>query len=311
MVKAASKIASKGGRIAGSGAGGFLTGIFSSPAGLGAIGIATLLVIIFIFKDRIAGAIGGFGENFGKIELPEINIPNPFENFELPKFEIPELPKFEIPELPKFEIPELPKFEIPPLFGGGIIRPPPQDLPPDVENTGLLEDPTICACGSTITQDIQGDVSQVCKDCAPLPALEGGIGDPNFLEFLGLTPAQAFALQSQGRIDVPANDPTGLGGGQSFIGGTTTFGDSSNIIDTLTEVLNIFPNLTASQAANALFANPDLTANEFAQITPIQPSISSAGGDPEQIINNASGGFSGLTPEQIAFILTGGNISNF
>jgi len=116
---------------------------------------------------------------------------------------------------------------------------------------------------------------------------------------------------NQTGFDVPFNDPTNLGGGLSFIGGTTTFGDETNVIDTLSEVLAIFPDLTASQAANALFANPNLTGNEFAQITPFQPSISSAGIDPEQIINNASGGFSGLTPEQIAFILTGGNIQNF
>jgi len=128
----------------------------------------------------------------------------------------------------------------------------------------------------------------------------------------GLTPAQQFVNQNnQQGLVVPFNDPLGLGGGISFAGGTTTFGDANNIIDTLSEVLGIFPNLTASQAANALFANPNLTGNEFAAITPIQPSISSAGIDPEQIINNASGGFSGLTPEQIAFILTGGNIQNF
>jgi len=112
-------------------------------------------------------------------------------------------------------------------------------------------------------------------------------------------------------FDVPAEDPLGIGGGGSFIGGTTTFGDETNIIDTLSEVLAIFPNLTASQAADALAENQGLTGNEFAQINPDIINISSAGIDPEQIINNASGGFSGLTPQQIAFILTGGNIQNF
>jgi len=66
-----------------------------------------------------------------------------------------------------------------------------------------------------------------------------------------------------------------LGGGPSFIGGTTTFGD--NIVDTLSEVLAIFPELTASQARDALEEFSGLTGNEFAQINPDIINIVGAG----------------------------------
>jgi len=132
----------------------------------------------------------------------------------------------------------------------------------------------------------------------------------------GLTPAQEFALgkglspEQEAQIIVPTENVNVIGGGVSFIGGTTTFGSGTNLVDTLTEVLNLFPGLTASQAANALNEFPGLTPNEFRLINPIVPSISSAGVDPEQIFLNSSGGLSGLTPEQI-FKKLFGNIQNF
>jgi len=109
-------------------------------------------------------------------------------------------------------------------------------------------------------------------------------------------------------------DPTnilGFGGG-TFEGGLTTFGD--NIVDTFGEVLNIFPDLRASQISNLLEEFQGLTSSEFARIVnPLDSitSLSSAGGDPDQILRNSSGDFSGLTPEQISQLLTGGNINNF
>jgi len=117
-------------------------------------------------------------------------------------------------------------------------------------------------------------------------------------------------VEQIGGLDVPTENINQIGGGVSFIGGTTTFGTGVNLVDTLTEVLNLFPGLTASQAANALNEFPGLTPNEFRLINPIIPSISSAGVDPEQIFNNSSGGLSGLTPEQI-FKKLFGNIQNF
>jgi len=160
---------------------------------------------------------------------------------------------------------------------------------------------------SAISNIAFGDFSALAALIVSIQSLASEQQDPTTQPMQELLPLDNMGIG----FDVPFNDPTGLAGGGSFIGGTTTFGDQTNIIDTLSEVLGIFPNLTASQAANALFANPDLTANQFAQITPIQPSISSAGGDPEQIFNNTSDpSLSGLTPEQI-FQKLFGNITNF
>ena len=111
-------------------------------------------------------------------------------------------------------------------------------------------------------------------------------------------------------VIVPPGDEFGIGGGTGFIGGVTTFGD--NLVDTISEVLQAFPGLTASQGANLLADNPGLTQSQFMFIDPLgSSSLSSSGEDPNQTINNSSGGFTGLTPEQIAQLLTGGNISNF
>jgi len=318
-------------------AGSFLGGLANNPA---IVIIALVLGGLFIFRDRISSAIGGIGESFGNIDitLPEINLPE----INFPDFPEINFPDFNFPDFAglfsgfQSQLDDLTSsiagLTVP--FGEGTVTIPPDTMvDPD---TGIVtsETPPIGTGGGATESeldfaqqraaafdtlfdlDIQGFSGQQLQQAiSAIP-----LGDFAALNAL-IVSLQSLASEQQGGgggldnmgigFDVPINDPTGLGGGQSFIGGTTTFGDQTNIIDTLSEVLNIFPNLTASQAANALFSNPDLTANEFAQITPIQPSISSAGGDPEQIINNASGGFSGLTPEQIANILTGGNISNF
>jgi len=331
MVSRAERVASAGSRTVGRGAGAGVGTALSSPFGLGLLGVGAIIILLVIFRKDIGKFFEGlkFPElpSFPDIKFPDINFP-----------EFPKLPDINFPEFPA--LPELPDFSglfegfqqqqtnflqgITDLFGGGAI-PKPTKM---VEDTGLLsqEDALACKCGSTITQDAFGNVQQLCKICmgkpdeqlpSQDPALNvpltegfvGGIGG-GLLDFLGLTPAQEFA-QSKGGFDVPFNDPLGIGGGGSFIGGTTTFGDDSNIVDTLSEVLNIFPNLTASQAADALAQNVGLTPNQFAQTDPDIINISSAGIDPEQIFNQASGGFSGLTPEQIANILTGGNIQNF
>jgi len=283
-------------------AGSFLGGLANNPA---IVIIALVLGGLFIFKDRISEAFGSLGGSLGNIE---INLPD------LPEINLPELPKIDLPELPDFQglfdsfQKQFEDFKFPTIPNPFVTDiPQPQKM---VEDTGLI-DFSKCQCGATISQDAFGNVFSECKKCASGGGdFVGGIGDPNFLAFLGLTPAQQFAAE-KGGFNVPANDPFGIGGGVSFMGGTTTFGDSGDIVDTLSEVLSIFPNLTASQAADALAQNVGLTKNEFAQVDPDIINISSAGGDPDQIILNASGGFSGLTAQQIAFILTGGNISNF
>jgi len=339
----AERTAGAGARVVGTGAGSF----FNNPA---VIVIALLLGGLFIFRDKISE---GFSGIFSGLKFPEI--PNPFEDFKFPEFNFPEFTNpFADFEFPTFEFPEFPDFtsqfeqvqeqftgfqeQFTNLFTGfqeqfnNLFNQTELEQPTKmVEDTGLLtqEEVLACPCGSTITQDAFGNVNQKCKVCEikdeQLPSQDPALNVPDtsglafggLFDFLGLTPAQEFALgkglspEQEEQIIVPTEDPAQIGGGQSFIGGTTTFGDSSNIVDTLTEVLNLFPNLTASQAANALAEFPNLTPNEFRQINPNVPSVSSAGGDPEQIFNNTSDpNLSGLTPEQI-FKKLFGNFQNF
>jgi len=324
------RVATAGARTAGSGVGAAL----SSPFGFVGLGLAAVIILIVIFRKDI----GSFFEGLKFPEFPKIELPS-FPDIKFPDFNFPEFPKIEFPEFPKIEFPEFPDFTK--LFQQqqdtltDLINQFNLSISPDipkptkmVEDTGLI-DLSKCQCGATVIQDAFGNVFSECKQCEttdgqlpsqdpaeniPTNGFVGGIGG-GLLDFLGLTPAQEFALgkglspEQEAQIIIPPVDISGFGGGPSFIGGTTTLG--SNIVDTLSEVLQAFPNLSASQAANLLESNQGLTQTEFSMISPFNPSISSAGGDPEQVFNQASGGFSGLTPEQIAFILTGGNIQNF
>jgi len=341
----AERTAGAGARVVGTGAGSF----FNNPA---VIVIALLLGGLFIFRDKISESFQGVFENFKFPEIPNPfeNFTNPFADFKFPEFTFPEFTNpFEDFVFPTFENPfadfVLPDFtsqfegfnqqfqdlfsgfqlQLNNLFGTDIE----QDLTM-VENTGATQAQIdACQCGASIIQDSFGNVNLTCHACEAtdiqLPSQDPALNVPDtsgqafggLLDFLGLTPAQEFALgkglspEQEEQIIVPIENVNVIGGGQSFIGGTTTFGDSSNIVDTLTEVLNLFPNLTASQAANALAEFPNLTPNQFRLINPNVPSISSAGGDPEQIFNNTSDpNLSGLTPEQI-FQKLFGNIQNF
>jgi len=350
MVSRAERAASGGARVAGRGVGAGIGAAFSSPAGFVTIAIIALVGIAIFFRKDIGAFFEKTFEGFGKIELPDINFPEiklpeinfpeiNFPDFDFPDFKFPDFTDLfsgiqkQLDDLFKNQQSILAGQTVP--FGDDeVIIPPDTVVNPD--GTVSSSTPPISTGGGATIQElafaqqkaaafdtlfdldiltgtqIQEAISNIeFGDTAALNALIVSIQSLANDELFGGN-GGGGGLDNQGiGFDVPFNDPTGLAGGGSFIGGTTTFGDQTNIVDTLSEVLAIFPQLTASQASNALFSNPNLTANDFAQITPIQPSISSAGGDPEQIINNASGGFSGLTPEQIANILTGGNISNF
>jgi len=136
MVKAR-KIAAKGGRVAGSGVGGFLTGIFTSPAGLGFVGIAVVLGLVFIFRDNISKAIGGFGSAIGSgdvnIGFPEFKFPEiKFPEIKFPEIKLPDItfPDFNItlPSLP--ELPQLPEPFVDPERMDVPFPDPDRDLPP-------------------------------------------------------------------------------------------------------------------------------------------------------------------------------------
>ena len=182
---------------------------------------------IFIFRDKISEFFQSGFESIGS-GLGDINIQLP--SIELPSVELPSLPPFEFPSLPDIPIP----VEVLPLTHPGEGLPNPAD------------DPT----------------NPTPFDVGIIPELfeEGGIAVP-----VGADPT-VTEVQFGTTIAVPPGDELGFGGGPSFIGGTTTFGE--NLVDTLGEVLSIFPGLTASQAADALAAFPGLTGSQFALIDP-------------------------------------------
>ena len=263
-------------------AGTFLGGFFNNP---GLVAIALGIGALLVFRKPIT-------EAFANFKLPSINLPDVnFGDFKFPDIKFPD-----------FNI-QFPTFEAPTFDFGNLFN---QILNPG--EPGREE--------GSIEEQVEEGVIDV------IPDVTGGRGDrlrgdqtmekvnelvQRFLPEGFNTERTSVSFGTE--IIVPPGDELNLGGGLSFIGGTTTFGD--NLVDTLSEVLNIFPNLSASQARDALEENQGLTGSQFRLINPDVINLSSEGIDQPQILLNASGGFTGLTPEQIAKLLTGGNISNF
>lgn len=313
-------------------AGGFLGGLFNNP---GLVALGALAIGLFLFRDKISEFFQGAFDDFGKIELPSIT---------LPEIKFPEFPSF--PEFPDFFPPQqqplnppAPIFTpAPPLPGGGDpgfqLAPPPLTINPDpnipIELGGggaggfRIDVSAFESRGDAfnLAADFFGGILKVPQNILMainqffagelIPEAGGDViaGDPRSLaEAISRGQIQGTFLTGDPRstVIVPVADEFGLGGGPSFIGGQTTFG--SDIVDTLSEVLNLFPGLTASQAADALAEFPGLTASEFRLIDPDVINITQAPGDPLQIFLNASGDFSGLTPEQISLILTKGGVN--
>jgi len=302
-------------------AGSFIGALFNNPTFLilGALGIALLF-----FQKDIRNAFASIGEGFGKIELPEISLPT----INLPEINFPEFPAF--PDFSGFftGLQESQSNFFDNLlkgFTGGEI-PKPLKM---VEDTGLLtqEEVLACQCGSTITQDAFGNVQQLCKVCdnavdAALPSQDpalnipltegfvGGIGG-GLLDFLGLTPAQQFVQDKIETEDLPEGF---TGGGISFIGGQINPTPIQNL--SLSQIIDKF-NVTASQAANIkAIASDDFGDFDFGTNLGLGLGSVVAEGEfmfrPPQFETNISNPeFQGLTPEEIALRLTGGNIQNF
>jgi len=259
----------------------------SFKLGLGGGLVIAAGVLAFIFKDKISDFFSNIsGGVEGAKEIGEtVGILN--ENLQGNLTGIQDIVSGDI-----FKDIELPKIELPQdidLFGGvndffkgiggffeGILNP-----VPEVQGAIQVIPESL---------DINSQINQILNP----------ISTPDPIRTVLDTPES---------IIVPQGDELDLGGGLGFIGGTTTFGD--NIIDSFTEALSIFPDLTASQLSNLLAENVGLTGSEFALINPEgEINISSAELE-NQVLLNSSGDFTGLTPEQIAQLLTGGNINNF
>jgi len=183
-----------------------------------------------------------------------------------------------------------------------------------------------CQCGSTIVQDAFGNVNQTCKTCEQqdtalpsqdpslnvptLPASSGFTGGfaGGLLDFLGLTPAEKFVQEKIQSDELPAGFS---GGGPSFIGGSIFETPIQNL--SLSQIIDKF-GVTASQAANIKaiaaddFGNFDFGTNTGGGIGSVFNTIPALEGLGGNVSNQA---FTGLSLEEIANKLTGGNISNF
>jgi len=252
--------------------------------GLGAsLGIGSLVALgitLFIFRDKISGFFSDItGGVKGAQEVGEtVGILN--ENLQGNLTGLQDIvsgkifENFKFPELPSFNF-EFPSFEFP-TFGGvdfGLDK-----IFDPIPTTDITETPAAIGRASD-----RGRITDVVKTFIP----EVGI-----LENLNV------------QTDVEGNQFSG--GGVSFIGGTVRetpiTGESTLgfIIDKL--------GVTASQAADIRaraaddFGDFDFGTNTGFGIGSVSPIPN---------IGQTSGGFEGLTPEQIALRLTGGVISNF
>ena len=167
-----------------------------------------------------------------------------------------------------------------------------------------------CECGTVINQDINGIVTTFCSPC-PSPMV-----DPFFVppEEANLFPP-APALADNRRVDINQenfNVQTDIegnqfrGGGVSFIGGTVreTPITAQSTLGFIIDRLGVSASRAASIRAGLLGFSPEeeLFLNQGQEISP----LGDLANQPQ-----TSGGFSGLTPQEIALRLTGGIISNF
>ncbi len=235
-----------------------------------------------ILSENLLGNLTGLQDvlkGFQDFKFPEIKIDNPFANFD---------------------------------FGNFFKQNQGDQNPPIIlDDRSNIPKELNCECGTVINQDINGVVTTFCTPCE----------EPNVNRFF-VPPDEANmfppapALADNRRVDINQenfNVQTGLinddqqfrGGGLSFIGGSVSEIPIERL--SLGQIIERF-NVTASQAsdirARALddFGDFDFGTNTGSGIgnIPVIPNI-----------GQTSGGFEGLTPEEIALRLTGGNISNF
>jgi len=274
-------------------AGSFLGGLFGNPVvALLLLGLGALL----IFRKDITNFLD---KGIGNITLPDITLPE----FKFPEFTFPEFPKFEFP-----------KFEFPSIFGNGLEQP--QKM---VEDTGLLtqEETLACECGSVITQDAFGNVNNVCKQCqAPVGMNPALALEPSDAELFARDFPEPFVPVPVETTPIIADLPQGFEafqvGDSGFVGAQINPTPIQNL--SLSQIIDMF-DVSASQAANILaiakddFRDFDFGTNTGGGIGSVIPSISEFIGGSG--VNVSSSQFEGLSAQEIANILTGGNIQNF
>jgi len=296
-------------------AGSFLGGIFNNP---GVVILGLVLGGLLIFRGRISDAFasipGAVAGGIGDIEIkfPDIKFPDfKFPDFKFPDINI-ELPTGQDLGLPNTQpLPELAE-DAPVQTEGPLIG-----FEGSPEGPKLPDDKNLF---QTVILDPFLDFLTPAQKFA---AERGGAPSSIFgiLDFLGISFASAEEQQGpQLPTSVTPNffDDTVLnltgdpsrefeGGGPSFMGGEV----NPTPITTLTQVLDLFPFLTASQAADFL--------GEFSGILPEAAllqggdviNISSSPDDPPQVFNQTSIPNLSGTPEEIFRFLFPNVISNF
>jgi len=303
-------------------AGSFLGGLLNNP---GAVILGALAIGLLFFGNDIRKAFGSLGASIGG-GLGDINVNLPSIN--LPAINFPEI------NFPDFSnIFQGFQDQLSSLAGqtvDGVTIPDDNVVNPDGTVSGS---PPTFSLSDFETQEALNQLelnrlkSQLEQALFDIPA-EENISGSEFATAINQTeferrrdavlesnalneiiePIRTIIGDGPDQIIVPPGDELGfveVTPGSTFTGaGVTTFGD--NIIDTFGEVLNIFPDLRANQIDDLLLQNPGLTASEFRLINPTpETSLSSAGVDPDQTLLNSSGGFGGLTPQQIFSLISG------
>jgi len=325
--------------------GSFLGGIANNP-GVVILGIVGITLIIFrdkisqAFADIGAGISGGLGDI--SINLPEIKFPDfKFPDFKFPDFDFGGLFGPAQPPAPGEAVngdvtPG--EIEVP---GGTVTIPPGQTVDPD---TGIVTGPpptidSTTGKGMDITTlfgELRPQVFDTLIDIGiPLSRATEILSGAKTIEDLQVILNQAntgIFNQLQGTLGALAKSekesmidielppgpstfqplPSGfVGGGPSFIGGSIFETPLANL--TLSQIIDKFM-VTASQAANIkAIAQDDFGDFDFGTNTGLGlgsvvgslPGLSGLGG------NVSDPQFQGLTAQEIANILTGGNISNF
>jgi len=303
-------------------AGQFLGGILNNPA---VVILGGLAIVLLIFRGNISQAFADLGKSISgglgdiNIQLPEISLPS-FPEISFP--ELPSFPEITFPELPSFPEITFPDFSN--LFGGGAVTPPEQDPAgaPDLSiglAGGIQErrraQQEAAALAAIPERDIQDAILGDLTPAQKFAFIERGV-IPTGFEVIG-GELVAISQMVSGAAAVQPNDldfgvqsflqepQQFTGGGVSFMGGSvsptpTEFLSLSQIIDQF--------GVTASQAANLRAIAQGFTPEEEQFLQGSGDVIGFTGFNPPAVSDQQ---FAGLTPEEIALRLTGGNISNF
>jgi len=260
-------------------AGQFAGGFFNNP---GVVILGALAIVFLFFRGDIRQAFASIGEGFGQINIeapditfPPINIgfPDPFPEATAGGDPVPLSQPGEgllnPADMPTDPTPVDVALNPPP----GVEPTPISEINPEFPESSLFEfnPPGIVGFG-VLGENLQGISEETATAAGIVPGTSFEDAIRLLDQFLAgdtgaaVTPAPAPTPTQEGAIVV--GEESALGGGPSFEGGTTTFANLDEIVDSLSEVLQIFPSLTASQARDTLSEFPGLTFREFAVIDP-------------------------------------------